>query len=116
MSAPDWMVKKVAQTIYGRFVLSKAAHTWEQAEEAARAVLDLAGPQRLVWRGKLQPTAHPYFIEPRDNGTYNLYFGSWRGQLAFGLPTLEAAQAAAQAHADEAWWSQTKAAKERDDG
>jgi hypothetical protein len=119
MNAPDWLVKKARNDI------SRITGVdYVTAEEAARAVLDLVGPGRLVWRahtvGRFVKETTWYTdgfeIERKeDEFVAHDISGSLRVDLS-RHPTLEAAQAAAQAHADEAWWEQTNAAKERDNG
>jgi len=75
--------------------------------EAAAAVLDLCGPKPLVWRVEPRhgwkvgvayagPDAH---IIRKDEGW------NFKGNV---YPSLEAAQAAAQAHADAEHWRNTR--------
>lgn len=120
MSAPGWLVEKVARLLADRCGEYADPETYDK--EAARAVLDLVGPEQLVWT-HFENLGE--YVAASFHGSYEVEVSStsfrlW-GPPEFGgdlghFPTLEAAQAAAQAHADEAWWAQTKAAKERDNG
>ena len=80
------------------------------AKEAAAAVLELVGPERLAWvgvttyGGKAYDTAtfgRTYRIVPKDGGEVYLTDRECGGFF----PTIEAAQSAAQAHADAAHWA-----------
>ena len=79
------------------------------AMSQAAAVLELVGPRELVW-------VQVDNVLPRvvyKSGPYNAWpDGTWRkigvtGGAAIN-PTLESAQAAAQAHADAAHWANTQ--------
>ncbi len=93
------------------------------AMSQAAAVLELVGPRPLVW-GMVHHRGTD-FIEARSSitGTYSLrctergYTIIWLNERPlhpvvhgahFSYGTLEAAQAAAQAHADAAHWANTK--------
>jgi hypothetical protein len=86
-------------------------------EDQAAAVLELVGPKPLVWeaahKNRWECTA--YFVEhytwPHPlPAQYRLHLvdGTWEGDVLGNYPTLEAAQAAAQAHATAAHWANTK--------
>ena len=103
------------------------AHTGDSKKTAwraiAAAVVDLCGPDPLVWKtlgdGKgryrldssISAARHAYgvyFVSLPCNSGSDYY---WSGPAYSGskyYPTLEAAQAAAQAHADAAHWGNTK--------
>ena len=87
----------------------------DEAMSQAAAVMALVGPKKLVWRGKAYRSAFAictyvakeYVIEQRLNSTdFDLWVGP-NATKAERFGTLEAAQAAAQAHADAAHWSNT---------
>ena len=83
------------------------------AMSQAAAVLELVGPRKLEWAKEANSPYH-------KSGRYTVYqTGSvlgaptnWRVDFGNSIrrwePTLEAAQAAAQAHADAAHWANTK--------
>ena len=79
---------------------------------AAAAVLDLCGPKELVWSGTVFPYCATSFglfkISQDDQGYYVVLDGPVVSVVAHSLPTIKAAQAAAQAHADAAHWAGTK--------
>ena len=87
------------------------------ADQAA-AVLELVGPRKLVW-AKIHwenYTSRPYLINimhwPDTPTDHKLYIEKDDGDNFLGnFPTLEAAQAAAQAHADAAHWANTPLGK-----
>lgn len=97
------------------------------AMSQAAAVLELVGPKPLVW----QPYPNPVFAGPHiavancrsaveqfyqvqrdpDAAGYMAFLAPKFGTLVWkttGFDTLEAAQAAAQSHADAAHWANTK--------
>jgi len=84
-------------------------------EDQAAAVLELVGPRKLVW-AKIHwenYTSRPYLINimhwPDTPTDHKLYIEKDDGDNFLGnFPTIEAAQAAAQAHADAAHWANTK--------
>jgi hypothetical protein len=85
------------------------------AEDAARAVVELLMPPPLVWKevDKQNPgelvTDCGFCAE--DYTTLGWRLSRDYTKLMGFFPTLEAAQAAAQAHADAAWIAQTRAAQ-----
>ena len=86
----------------------------------AAAVLELVGPRPLVWdvfecgRGAKATAWRKanYLITRWSDGRFELVesYPGYQGDNIAGafMPTLEAAQAAAQAHADAAHWANTK--------
>jgi hypothetical protein len=108
----DEMKAKIAAVI-GDAILGKTAT--QGASAAAAVVLDLCGPKPLEWIGGSAITA---------NGTWYLFFRTafdnvgeeFRSQYTLTMSndfsrkfaTLEAAQAAAQAHHEAAHWANTK--------
>ena len=88
--------------------------------DAAAAVLELVGPRPLVWdvfecgRGAKATAWRKanYLITRWSDGRFELVesYPGYQGDNIAGafMPTLEAAQAAAQAHADAAHWANTK--------
>ena len=106
----DELIERVAKVISARSDLGMAYH-----RNRARAVVALMMPPPLVWRAG---EAENSLI------TDEPFRGYWiiPGRVSFVLygrainravhPTLEAAQAAAQAHADAAWIAKTSAAQE----
>ena len=97
-----------------------AYHKWSKT--IAAAVLELVGPRKLEWKtlgdGKgryrldssISVARHAYglyFVSLHCNSGSDYY---WSGPAYSGskyYPTLEAAQSAAQAHADAAHWANT---------
>ncbi len=105
-----------------RDVIREHRNAGRSSDEIAAAVLALVGPKPLVWLvlgdgnprdiySSLSIAASPYgpyFIghSPKSGDQY-----CWSGPCNSGgrwFPTLAAAQAAAQAHADAAHWANTK--------
>ncbi len=92
----------------------------DMADEIAAAVLELVGPKPLVWdvfecgRGAKATAWRKanYLITRWSDGRFELVesYPGYQGDNIAGafMPTLEAAQAAAQAHADAAHWANTK--------
>jgi len=90
------------------------------AMSQAAAVLELVGPKPLVWdvfecgRGAKATAWRKanYLITRWSDGRFELVesYPGYQGDNIAGafMPTLEAAQAAAQAHADAAHWANTK--------
>ena len=85
------------------------------AMSQAAAVLELVGPKPLVWVKSHWEmyTAGAYTINlmhwPDTPTDHKLYIEQENGVEFIGnYPTIEAAQAAAQAHADAAHWANTK--------
>lgn len=86
-------------------------------EDQAAAVLELVGPRPLVWdvfecgRGAKATAWRKanYLITRWSDGRFELVesYPGYQGDNIAGafMPTLEAAQAAAQAHADAAHWA-----------
>lgn len=95
-----------------------AYHKWSKT--IAAAVLELVGPRPLVWdvfecgRGAKATAWRKanYLITRWSDGRFELVesYPGYQGDNIAGafMPTLEAAQAAAQAHADAAHWANTK--------
>lgn len=89
-------------------------------EGQAAAVLELVGPRELDWdvfecgRGAKATAWRKanYLITRWSDGRFELVesYPGYQGDNIAGafMPTLEAAQAAAQAHADAAHWANTK--------
>ena len=74
--------------------------------DAAAAVLELVGPKPLHWMNNGNHWAGGLgWVVRKMGGQYVLTKASRFDQY---FPTLEAAQAAAQAHADAAHWANTK--------
>jgi len=110
----DELIEMVAEMI-AEHCCADSVEEWER--ETARAVVELLMPPPLVWN---EPTswgghrkglwrAGPLAILRHDD-VYSVSPES--GRQISSHPTLEAAQAAAQAHADAAWIAQTRAAQE----
>ena len=94
------MIEKLAD------VIRDCRYVNRSSEEIAAAVLDLCGPKPLVW-GSTSATCsscNEYDIF-RERGVWAVY--EMGGRIAV-RDTLEAAQSAAQAHADAAHWANTK--------
>ena len=83
------------------------------APQAATAVLELCGPKRLVWNlSGGHSLDHESHTVPTSYTVRYAYQNGWKwaclGRGAYGWETSpEAAQAAAQAHADAAHWGNT---------
>lgn len=93
------------------------------AMSQAAAVLELVGPRELAWdkhdygttTAKAQVGVYRV-CEPNSGGIWSWWLYSWWPRSGCilaegtpqGYPSLEAAQAAAQAHADAAHWKNTK--------
>ena len=85
------------------------------AMSQAAAVLELVGPRKLEFvdrgatvdhRYKANTEYGCYYIERSKSGLFNWWTPMLRGKVE--VNSLEAAQAAAQAHADAAHWANTK--------
>ena len=85
-------------------------HTGEMGKsmwlKAAAAVMELVGPKPLVWmrNGTHWACGRGYVVRQQ----YSRYVLTIRNQFDQTFDTLEAAQAAAQAHADAAHWANTQ--------
>lgn len=108
----DEMIEKLAKHI------APLLDIWDDEKAIAAAVLDLVGPKPLEWvifegRGAKATAWNKanYLITRWSDGRFELvesYPGYQGDNLAGGfLPTLEAAQAVAQDHADAAHWANT---------
>jgi len=78
--------------------------------EAAAAVLDLCGPKPLAWveTGTNRYSAKNFDAKViTDGNNWATCPEDWPPFGGYPHPTLEAAQAAAQAHADAAHWANT---------
>jgi len=96
-------------------VIRELRNAGRASDEIAAAVLDLCGPKPLVWA----ETSPGFYRADILRGCYKVYGkdGDWRAVLMAycvgynvtrGEKTPEAAQAAAQAHADAAHWANTR--------
>ena len=93
-------------------VIRECRYVNRSSEDIATAVLDLCGPKKLVWR-------HPSSANFRKGECFHARCAThhhavhkkqdawWYNVDGKTYPTLEAAQAAAQAHADAAHWANT---------
>jgi len=105
----DEMITALTRVIIDHRNASRAS------DEIAKAVLDLCGPKPLVWEAEEN---HWYALCP--TGSYHIYsanglFHAHEGDRfseRLEFPTLEAAQSAAQSHADAAHWANTKMGSE----
>jgi len=108
MTDRDKMIEALTTAILGK-----------TAPQAAAAVLELVGPKPLVWhRGSSTTTNARYTIAQSDydDGFGEIWYILIDGKTAgkFGqFSTEEAAQAAAQEHADAAHWVNTKIGGQR---
>jgi len=107
----DEMIEKLAKHI------APMLDIWDSEKEIAAAVLDLCGPKPLVWEPELVLATGLYNWKCEiPSGRELEVFHSWWGmQNVWGYVfdgeyyhTQEAAQAAAQAHADAAHWANTR--------
>ena len=104
----------------------EAATEAEVTEAIAAAVLELCGPEPLVWKtlsdGKgryrldsaISAARHAnglYFVSLPCNSGSDYYWSGPAHSVGKYYPTLEAAQAAAQSHADAAHWNNTPLGK-----
>ena len=105
----DELIEQVTQIMVGEFFGQRGVVMYEDhIERAARAVVDLMMPPPLVWEDYRDKNWRWFILEHDDE-----FYVSLAGETLFkGLKTLEAAQAAAQAHADAAWIANTRAAQE----
>ena len=88
------------------------------AMSQAAAVLDLCEPEPLVWEHYEESDTYPeawtsdtprgFITILKDGDSKYRIIWEWVIECDTEYPTLEAAQAAAQAHADAAHWANTK--------
>jgi hypothetical protein len=109
----DAMIEAMAQAISATILGKTATHG---GRDAAAAVLDLCGPETLVWADAMDGipawsctntigNQYRIAVDTKTKEIGVLIDGEWHWHNLFS----EAA-AAAQSHADAAWWSQSKLA------
>lgn len=103
-------IKSALADIIGKIVLGRTAS--RAASEAAAAIYEQVKPKPLVWK-------HPSGGDHRKgecfhartdlhhHAVHNLRGGWWYNVTSETYPTIEAAQAAAQSHADAVHWANT---------
>lgn len=96
-------IKEAIAAMFENYRLGKDGNT---STEAAAAVMALVGPKPLHWlrSGNHWADDHGYLVR-KMGSRYTLTI---RNQFNQYFNTLEAAQAAAQSHADAAHWANTK--------
>jgi len=113
------LAKVIEPILTRRAIMQKIdGYTLDASDEIAAAVLGMVGPKPLVWDkqqhyGQKGENDHVWCLSRSMAGDYGVGFqspfGFWSYDDIYGedfgddFPTLEAAQAAAQAHADEQW-------------
>jgi len=106
----DEMKAKLAAVI-GAAIIGKTST--QGASDAAAAVLDLCGPKPLEWQ-RDETNCCIWDCHSADSNQYRLLYSERHGDYTVLIDgkwvlydTLEAAQAAAQEHADAAHWANT---------
>jgi len=97
----DEMIEKLAKHI------APMLDIWDDEKEIAAAVLDLCGPKPLIWQrnGDHWACGRDGLVIRKIASRFTL---TRRNAFGQDFETLEAAQAAAQAHADAAHWANTR--------
>jgi len=108
MTYRDKMIEALA------VVISNSLHNSPKHSDVAAAVLEMVGPKPLVWHSGSSTTTNARYTIAQsdyDDGFGEIWYILIDGKTAgkFGqFSTEEAAQAAAQEHADAAHWVNTK--------
>ena len=97
----DEMIEKLAKHI------APMLDIWDDEKEIAAAVLDLCGPKPLIWQrnGDHWACGRDGLVIRKIASRFTL---TRRNAFGQDFATPEAAQAAAQAHADAAHWGNTR--------
>jgi len=101
----DEMIEKLAKHI------APMLDIWDSEKEIAAAVLDLCGPKPLVWFLNPDIGEGGYLSQERNGVVYHVMDDGWSIHRRGGwqdASSIQAAQAAAQAHADAAHWANTR--------